>query len=141
MNKAIREYQQTGVHSGVHAADPHRLVQMLLQGALDRLAKAKGALSRKAVAEKGQHIGVAISIIDGLRSSLDTERGGELANNLGALYDYMERRLLLANLHDDAAIVDEVVGLLRDIHEAWVAIGPQVRGEAVAAERMVSTGV
>jgi flagellar protein FliS len=108
---ALSQYSNTAVQAGVAAASPHRLIQMLMEGALDKIAK---------------HIGWAISIVGGLRSSLDLDRGGEIARNLDDLYDYMDRRLVTANVENSIEILDEVTALLRQIKEAWDAIGGQV---------------
>jgi flagellar protein FliS len=115
----MREYEQVGVRSQVEGAAPERLVQLMLEGALDRVNLARGAMENGQVAVKGERIGKAISLVEGLRASLDHERGGDLAGNLDALYDYVTRRLVEANLHDDTAILDEVTGLLREIKQAW----------------------
>ncbi|MFU8790164.1 MAG: flagellar export chaperone FliS [Methylobacter sp.] len=126
MNLAVRKYAVNSYRSGVFAeieeANPHRLIQMLYEGGLQRIAVAKGALMRHETAEKGENIGRAIAIIGGLRSSLDLGQG-EIALNLDDLYDYMERRLLEANLKNDIAILDEVASLLREIKAAWDVIG------------------
>ena len=82
LHSAVKQYNQVGVVSGVEAASPHRLIQMLMQGAIEKVAMAKGYMLRKDIANKGSHISWAISIIDGLRSSLDMEAGGEIAQNL-----------------------------------------------------------
>jgi len=119
---ALRQYRQVGVQSSVFDASPHRLVTMLMDGALDRITMAKGHMMRREAAEKGQCIGAAISIIDGLRVSLDLESGGEMAANLKSLYDYMSHRLLEANLKDCEKRLNEVSSLLREIKEAWAAI-------------------
>ena len=124
---AIQQYGQTRSVSAVEAANPHRLIQMLLQGALDKIAVAKGAMLHHNVAAKGENIGWAISIVDSLRASLNHEAGGDLADNLSALYEYMGNRLLLANTRDDVAILDEVAGLLREIKSGWDGIADQVR--------------
>lgn len=116
---AMREYEQVGVRSQVEGAAPERLVQLMLEGALDRVNLARGAMENGQVAAKGERIGKAISLVEGLRASLDHERGGDLAGNLDALYEYVTRRLVEANLHDDTAILDEVTGLLREIKHAW----------------------
>lgn len=121
--KALRQYQQVNTQSGVAYASPHRLIQMLMEGALERIAVAKGCIQRQDIAAKGEQIGKAIDIIGGLRDGLNMEAGGEIAANLDALYDYLQRRLLEANLHSDLAILDEVADLLRPIKEAWDAIG------------------
>lgn len=133
MRNAIHEYAKVGAHSGVEAADPHRLIQMLMEGALDKIAAAKGHMKRDQVAEKGASISWAISIIDGLRVSLDTEAGGELVENLHALYQYMMERLLEANLKNDPALLDEVTRLLSEIKAGWDAIPVTARQLAKAA--------
>lgn len=126
MRNAMNQYNQTAVKAGIMSASPHRLIQMLMEGALDKIAIAKGCMERNQIEMKGKHISWAISIIGGLRTSLDKKAGGEIAQNLEDLYDYMERRLAAANAHNDPSILDEVSSLLRQIKEAWDAIGEQV---------------
>ena len=123
VNTALRQYQQIDAQSAAAFASPHRLIQMLMEGALERIAVAKGCIQRNEIAAKGEQIGKAIDIIGGLREALNLEAGGELAANLEALYEFMQRRLLEANLHSDVAILDEVADLLRPIKEGWDAIG------------------
>ena len=122
LNKALAQYQQVNTNSGIEGASPHRLIQMLMDGALQRLSEAKGAIQRDAIADKGMAIGKAISIISGLRSSLNGEVGGEIATNLDELYGYMERRLLEANVASDADMIDEVTGLMKTIKSGWDGI-------------------
>jgi flagellar protein FliS len=98
---------------------------MLFEGALEKIAVARGHLVRGEIPQKGRHISWAITIIEGLRASLDMEQGGEIARNLNDLYLYMDRRLVEANLASDAALLDEVSSLLREIKEAWDAIAPR----------------
>ncbi len=119
---AIKQYQQVGVQAQVADASPHRLIQMLMQGGLERLAQAQGALQRGQNALKGELIGKSISIIGGLREALDIAKGGELAANLDALYAYMISRLLEANRVNDPAMLEEVSGLLREIKTGWDGI-------------------
>jgi flagellar protein FliS len=119
---ALQQYQQVGVQSSVVDASPHRLIQMLLEGALERIAKAKGYIVRGEVADKCRYIGSVMAIVDGLAGSLNLEAGGEIANNLAALYDYMGRRLLQANLESSTAMLDEVAALLGQVKEGWDAI-------------------
>lgn len=121
---AMRHYQQVNNHAQVLEASPHRLIQMLMEGGLSRLAQAKGALNRGQTAEKGVLIGKAIDIIGGLRESLDPEKGGQIAVNLNDLYLYMTQRLVEANQHNDEAKIDEVAKLLRTIKEGWDGIAP-----------------
>lgn len=123
---AINTYAKVGVESGVVAADPHKLIAMLYQGALLAIANARNAILRKDIAAKGTAISKAILIIgDGLKASLDRKVGGELAHNLADLYDYMDSRLLQANLHNDVDTLDEVAQLLNDLKTAWDEIRPQ----------------
>ena len=126
MNMNVRQYAvnsyKTGAIAEIEEASPHRLIQMLFEGCLQRIAVAKGAIQRKEVALKGESISKAIGILGGLRGSLDLSQG-EIANNLDRLYEYMERRLVDANLKNDVVILDEVTGLLKDVKAAWDAIG------------------
>lgn len=122
LHSAVKQYNQVGVASGVEQASPHRLILMLMEGALDKVAMAKGFMERKDIAKKGSHISWAISIIDGLRASLNKDSGGEIADNLDDLYDYMIRRLLRANIENNADLLDEVISLLRSVRDAWVQI-------------------
>lgn len=122
---AIRSYQKVGVESAVTAADPHKLISMLYQGALLAIANARNGILRKDIPSKGAAISKAISIIDdGLNASLDKKVGGELAENLSSLYEYMSSRLLTANIKNDVAALDEVARLLTDLKSAWDSIRP-----------------
>lgn len=124
---AINSYKGVGVETGVFGADPHKLVTLLFEGALLAIAHARAEMLHKQNAAKGQSISKAIAIIgEGLNASLDRNVGGELAQNLSALYDYMVLRLVSANLNNDAATLDEVAGLLTELKEAWETIRPQV---------------
>ncbi|MBI1422992.1 MAG: flagellar export chaperone FliS [Gammaproteobacteria bacterium] len=129
-NNAVKQYSQVGVTSGVEQASPHRLIQMLMGGAIDRIAIAKGAMERKDTANKGANISWAISIVDGLRASLDKNAGGEIAQNLDDLYDYMIRRLMRANMEDNPDLLDEVLSLLRSIKSAWDSLPKQLHATA-----------
>ena len=133
-SKGASQYKQVGAQSGVESATPHRLIQMLLEGALEKINLAKGYMQRGDTAMKGTHISWAISIIDGLRMSLDKDAGGEIAANLDSLYDYMGRRLVEANLRNDIKMLDEVSGLLIEIKSAWDVIPEIMRKKAGATE-------
>ena len=123
---AAEEYHQCGVLQEIESASPHRLIQLLMEGALTRIARARGSMERGQVAEKGRQIGAAIDIVSGLQTSLNHKAEGRLSSNFDALYDYMIRRLLEANLNDEAAGLDEVSDLLREIKSAWDVIGEQL---------------
>lgn len=119
---AMRQYQNVNTQAQAVDASPHRLIQMLMEGGLSRLAQARGAMERGQFAMKGELIGKAIAIIGGLREGLNLEQGGELARNLDDLYDYMNRRLLEANLKNSVEPLDEVADLLRNIKAGWDGI-------------------
>lgn len=119
-------YRQVGAHSGVENASPHMLIQMLFDGLFQSLNAARGAMQRSEIEEKGQHITKAVRILqEGLVLGLDMEKGGELAANLRLLYDYCVGQLTKANLHNDAEIVEEVIGVLQPVAQGWKEIGPQ----------------
>lgn len=130
-HSALKQYRNIGTQSGVDSADPHRLVLMLMDGALEKISTAKGFMLRGAVAEKGAHISWAIAIIDGLRAALNKDQGGEIARNLEDLYDYMGRRLLLANVENKAEMLDEVSTLMLEIKGAWDAIPQEAKAHAL----------
>lgn len=119
---AMQQYQTVNNQAQAAAADPHRLIQMLMEGGLTRLAQARGAMERGQTALKGELIGKAIGIVGGLRQGLDLENGGEIARNLDNLYDYMARRLMEANVQNDVAILEEISSLLREVKDGWDAI-------------------
>lgn len=124
--RALSQYQQIKTTGSVEDASPHRLIQMLMQGCLQRLAEAKGAMRRKDILAKGTAIGKAIDIVAGLQGSLNMQVGSELPLQLEALYDYMQRRLLEANLKNDEVALDEVADLMRKIKEGWDGIEAKV---------------
>ena len=127
MNNNVSQYNQVNRVSGVTDANPHRLVLMLLDGALGKMAVVKGLIMRKDIAAKGEVIGQAMAIVGGLKSSLNKEAGGEIAINLDNIYEYIEHRLAQANINNDVDIVDEVAELLREIKTAWVSIPAEYR--------------
>jgi flagellar secretion chaperone FliS len=126
-NSKVAAYQSVSVHGGVAGADPHRLVLMLMDGALERMAIARGYIERGQIAKKAQALHQCVNIVNELRGSLNLAQGGALAQNLGDLYDYMLRQLLRANVDSDLNCVKEVASLMGEIRGAWVAIGPEVR--------------
>lgn len=117
-------YQQVRSHGGVESADPHGLITLLMDGALERLVKARAHMLRGEIAAKGETITRCIGIIGGLRDSLDRKVDAAMVERLDSLYEYMSRRLLLANLHDDATIIDEVSKLLQELRDSWVQVAP-----------------
>ncbi|NMX70250.1 flagellar export chaperone FliS [Pseudomonas sp. WS 5059] len=125
--KALRQYQKVNSHAQVSEASPHRLIQMLLEGGLDRMAQAKGAMARGDVAQKCVLIAKAIDIITGLRQGLDEEKADDPAaiQQLDSLYEYMNTRLVQANSSNDPEIIDEVARLMITVKQGWDAIAPQ----------------
>jgi flagellar protein FliS len=126
---AMNKYAQVGNQSSAAFANPHRLIQMLMEGALEKISKAKGFMQNGNIAKKGEHISWAISIIEGLRVSLDHSQGGEISANLESLYMYMISQLTQANLKNSVEILDEVTGLLVEIKSGWDAIPQNVIDE------------
>ena len=122
----LAAYRSTAVHSGVDAADPHRLVVMLMDGALERIATARGQMSHGGGAEKAQLLHRAVAIIDELRNSLNLKAGGAVAANLDSLYEYMGMRLVQANASNKPEWLDEVSRLLTEIRSAWLQM-PQAK--------------
>jgi flagellar protein FliS len=122
--EALKQYRQLGLEAEVNNANPHRLIQLLYTGALERLAVAQGAMERKDISLKGEQISKAIGIIGGLRASLDLDAPGELPANLDQLYEYMEVRLLQASTANNQAMLAEVVELLKTLKSGWDGIAP-----------------
>lgn len=123
MATGVNAYAKTNIESGVLAADPHKLISMLYEGALLAIANARSGILRKDIPAKSKAITHAMLIIEeGLRSSLDKNVGGKLALDLDALYEYMCARLLSANLKNDIEALDEVARLLGEIKGAWDSI-------------------
>jgi flagellar protein FliS len=128
----VNAYAKVGMETGVVAASPHKLIVMLFDGAVVALNQALLGMRGNDIEAKGKSISKAIMIIDsGLRASLDKKAGGEIAEGLDSLYEYMSARLLTANLKNDTSIVEEVRRLLTELRDAWNAIGdtPAVTGK------------
>lgn len=140
-SRGIDQYRKVEVETGISEATPHRLVLMLMEGALVAINIAAQRMEEGDIPRKGEAISKAISLIDeGLRPSLNLEAGGEIAANLDALYEYMGRQLLLGNLRNDVAPLNEVARLLGDIKEAWVAIGNEQLAGSPSAENGPGAG-
>lgn len=129
----LQAYQRVNTQTSITDADPHKLIQLLYSGALERINMAKARMQAKDYEGKGKLITKAIEIVGGLRSFLDFEKGGDLAARLEGLYDYMERTLFEANARNDVAKLDEVADLLRSIKGGWDGI----REEAVSQSAQV----
>jgi flagellar secretion chaperone FliS len=130
MRNASALYRQTKAQGSVEGADRHQLIAMLLDGLVDRIHQAKGYIIHREVAAKGQAFSKAIGILTELRRSLNHEVEPVLTGRLDALYDYISRRLVHAQLHDDLRALDESERLITPIREAW----HQIRGEFLAQQ-------
>ena len=120
---ALKSYAKVQYRSDVEIASPHRLIDMLYQGAIERIVQAKGAMQYGNTELKGKKINSAVSIVGGLRESLDVDSGGDLAHNLDNLYVYIQRVLANAHLKNDESLLDEAMTLLGDMQHAWKQIG------------------
>lgn len=120
---ALTAYKKAGIETAVNTADPQKLILMLFEGAQISIRSAKHHMLSKQIQQKGEAISKAITIIDhGLKASLDMEKGGEIAQNLHSLYEYMVYRLLISNRQNKPEILDEVAQLLSELQGAWVSI-------------------
>ncbi|HEM6907307.1 TPA: flagellar export chaperone FliS [Providencia stuartii] len=125
--KAKQAYQQVDLESEIANATPYQLISILYRGALSALKRAEIFMQQNNIAAKGKELSKAIDIIDtGLKQALNHEAGGEIADNLASLYDYMIMRLLNANLENNVAYIQEVYQLLSNIASAWQQIGANV---------------
>lgn len=124
-SSSLAAYRSVAAHSGVDAADPHRLITMLMDGALERVASARGAMEHGQVDSRNRLIHRAVAIVEELRASLNLDAGGQIAANMADLYEYCGRQLLRANLENRPEMLDEVGNLLREIRGAWIQIPPQ----------------
>lgn len=138
MNKKLKGYTQNSLRERVAGADPYQLIQMLMAGALDNLNYAKGAIERKDLEKKGLFISKASNIIESLRTSLNNDVGGDVANNLGQLYLYMNETLADASRNNDIEKLNEVHGLLSQIKSSWDAIPLSAREEAESQSNRAS---
>lgn len=116
------KYAAVHTESVMGEASPHKLIQMLMSGFLMRVNAAKGAIDRSDFQEKSVQISKAVAIVGGLIDGIDTEKGGDIAANLGNLYEYINIRLFQASAQNNIEILDEVQGLMREIKQAWDAI-------------------
>ncbi|WP_248679417.1 flagellar export chaperone FliS [Sinimarinibacterium sp. CAU 1509] len=119
---AVSQYQSASTFGGVIEATPHKLIELLYGGLIDRLAQARGAIGNGETQTKLRAVSSALSIVDHLRLSLDKKAGGAIASNLEMLYDYMARRLIEANASNNAAMIDEVLQLTRELKSGWDAV-------------------
>lgn len=137
MSYGIKAYRSVGVKDDLAVADPHRVIQLLMQGALENLAKAKGFIERKDFAGKSATLSKSMAIISSLQGSLDFDAGKEVADNLAALYDFMVNHLILASRENSVQKIDDVMDVLLTIKSAWdqIPVADRERGYQLQAER------
>ena len=119
---ALKQYQSVDLRAAVETASPKELIAMLIEGSLTAMAKAKGAIERGDISTRTEQLNKANDIILGLKDFLDHDQGGEISENLDALYDYMVRSLSQANRENDGEKVQEVMGLMLEIKSGWAAM-------------------
>ncbi len=129
----IAAYKSVSTHGGAASADPHQLISMLMDGALDRMAAARGCIERQEKIEKAALLHRVVAILEELRASLDHSVGGDISANLEMLYEYISRRVLTANLNDSVESLNEASRLLQTIRRAWGAIPQEARAQRPAA--------
>lgn len=120
-------YRQVGVETSVEDASPHHLISLLFDGYIESITQARGAMRNGQIEQKGKAIGRAARIVEeGLKASLNVGEGGALARDLSALYEYLTRRLTLANIRNDDAMLEECAQLVEPLRQAWKEIGGRV---------------
>ena len=125
MRGSLQAYKKVSVDSQLSAASPHRVVQMLMAGAIERLIQGKVAMEQGNIPLKGERLGKALDIIISLRSCLSMEDGGEIASNLDQLYDFMITQVTRANQANNPQPIDDVIDIIREIKSAWDQIPPE----------------
>ena len=137
MSYGIKAYKSVGIKDDLAVADPHRVIQLLMQGALENMAKAKGAMDRKDFAEKSRTVSKAMSIISALQHTLDMDVGGEVSQNLWSLYDFMVNHLMQASRESSIAKIDDVMEIMLKIKSAWdqISMADREKGFAMLAEK------
>ncbi|MGR5113454.1 flagellar export chaperone FliS [Photobacterium damselae] len=119
MRGSLQAYKKVSVNAQLASASPHRIIQMLYAGAIERLIQGKAAMEQGNIAMKCERLSKALDIIMSLRDCLSMEDGGDVANNLDSLYDYMIRQVSTANAENQSEPIDEVITMLREIKSAW----------------------
>lgn len=143
MSYGVKAYKAVGVKDDLAVADPHRVIQLLMQGALENIAKAKGAIERKDFAVKSATISKAMAIISALQNSLDMEAGGEISDNLWSLYDFMINHLMLASRENSVEKLSDVLEVLLTIKSAWdqIPVADRERGYQLQAQKQQQLAV
>jgi len=124
---AMNHYKKVDIRSSVESASPHQLIAMLLDGALSALASAKGEMARKNIESRAKLLNKANSIVMALKDYLDLDKGGEGAENLFFLYDYIIRGIIEANREQSPEKVQELINLLLEVKQGWIAMPLDLR--------------
>lgn len=137
MSYGIKAYKAVGIKDDLAVADPHRVIQLLMQGALENLARAKGCIERKDFAGKSSTLSKGMTIISSLQSSLDMDAGAEISENLAALYEFMVNHLILASRENSVEKISEVMELLLTIKSAWdqISVADREKGYQMRLQR------
>lgn len=143
MSYGVKAYKAVGIKDDLAVADPHRVIQLLMQGALENIAKAKGAIDRKDFAVKSATISKAMTIVSALQGSLDMEAGGEISDNLWSLYDFMINHLLLASRENSIEKLNDVLEILLTIKSAWdqIPVADREKGYQLQAQKQQQLAV
>ncbi len=120
-------YHSAEIYGGAEDTDPHHLIEMLFNGLLEKINQTAMGIKNGDVGAKCNAVSKALNILDALRTALNFENGGKVATNLDDLYDYVQRRLVIANQNSDLGVVNEVSSLVSEICEAWKSIPPEKR--------------
>lgn len=131
-NAKVKNYQKEALKSRIAGADRYEIIQMLMAGAIEKMVFAKVAIDKKHLEAKSEHLSKASAILEALRGCLDFDAGGEVTENLYALYSYMIDRLVDATLKNDSTIIDEVSALLKEIKSGWDAIPHDIREKTLS---------
>ncbi|WP_240222398.1 flagellar export chaperone FliS [Rheinheimera hassiensis] len=137
MSYGVKAYKAVGIKDDLAVADPHRVIQLLMQGALENIAKAKGAIERKDFAVKSATISKAMAIISALQGSLDMDAGGEISENLWSLYDFMINHLVLASRESSLDKLNDILGILLTVKSAWdqIPVADREKGYQLQAQK------
>ncbi|KUI98868.1 flagellar export chaperone FliS [Vibrio sp. MEBiC08052] len=119
MRGSLQAYKKVSVDSQLSAASPHKVVQMLMAGAIERLIQGKAAMMQGNIPVKGERLGKALDIIISLRSCLSMEDGGDIARNLDQLYEFVITQITQANHLNEPELLDDVIDIIREIKSAW----------------------
>lgn len=131
-NAKVKNYQKEALKSRIAGADRYEIIQMLMAGAIEKMVFARVAIEKKHLEAKSEHLSKASAILEALRGCLDFDAGGEVTENLYALYSYMIDRLVDATLNNDVEIIDEVSSLLKEIKSGWDAIPHDIREKTLS---------